>query len=644
MNEEFSICNLWIPDAQLHDNNSLQTPNFQVNRSKPAKAPSKVPSEHNSPSARQNNSASTNSAASRVAIKEAFHPLPSTLSTGLPHTFGSLSAGLGMAAHLMCLLSGILQVPLRYPMSPMGSLATVEDVATFVLPQDNRKFPLYTRGKEKEKLHFKYAVFLLNKNIAQLHQYAGLPKPITPSATLPNLYGLVMHLTKDKPYSVFELPDLKCNPLLTSELHREIRASVPFLSANQSSPSHSCSSSRAHSPKPSPSPTHGFSSHIPSNSVRDDDFLDVPSAPPLSSSHPGERSAWEVPEGKGLQPGAGHGTLALQSSVSCSLDKGLDHISGVVDVGDAGVNSDNPFQAKGTLKKQTTGSLTNLHKDKPLMVLSDGINFEGRSEFRDDDTTTLLRSWNDGGPSHFCSAYSSGNSLEQLEDCIEATESFNPKDCQIETSKQEELVKNSTSPRDSAKGNKPKSRSFWPFSRSNTNESSGEGNVIAEISEKNVPNSDTKVPISEKNVPNSDIKVPISEKNVPNFDTKVPISEKNVPNSDTKVPISEKNVPNSDTKVPISETSNSVRAMESLKIEREDRKRISEDAEKEKDSSNLSAEERLKAEKLLTESLAALAIEDNFTADLSKFNDLSDVADRASKLGAKNFSFSKASK
>lgn len=56
---------------------------------------------------------------------------------------------------------------------------------------------MYTGGKEREKLHFNYGVFLLNKNIAQMRWYCGIPTPdLRP--TLANLHFLLAKLSQPR--------------------------------------------------------------------------------------------------------------------------------------------------------------------------------------------------------------------------------------------------------------------------------------------------------------------------------------------------------------------------------------------------------------------------------------------------------------
>jgi hypothetical protein len=57
------------------------------------------------------------------------------------------------------------------------------------------RFPLYSRGKEK--LPFDYAVYLLNKNIAQLRWCCGITTTDL-RATLPNLSALMSLNKKTK--------------------------------------------------------------------------------------------------------------------------------------------------------------------------------------------------------------------------------------------------------------------------------------------------------------------------------------------------------------------------------------------------------------------------------------------------------------
>lgn len=63
-------------------------------------------------------------------------------------------------------------------------VSSLPDLADF-------RFPLFAKGKDR--LYFEYAVYLLNKDIAQLRWLCGL-NTTDLAATLPNLYSLMQNL------------------------------------------------------------------------------------------------------------------------------------------------------------------------------------------------------------------------------------------------------------------------------------------------------------------------------------------------------------------------------------------------------------------------------------------------------------------
>ncbi|XP_019872280.2 UV radiation resistance-associated gene protein isoform X2 [Aethina tumida] len=105
-----------------------------------------------------------------------------------------LSVALGYVTHILTMCSIILQVPLRYPMLHYGSRSYITDNVSPLLPDKEREFPLFARGKDK--MQFTYAVYLLNKNIAQLRWLYYIHTPDL-KATLPNLLGL-LHGPRDR--------------------------------------------------------------------------------------------------------------------------------------------------------------------------------------------------------------------------------------------------------------------------------------------------------------------------------------------------------------------------------------------------------------------------------------------------------------
>ncbi|XP_060064010.1 UV radiation resistance-associated protein-like [Ylistrum balloti] len=83
-----------------------------------------------------------------------------------------VSVSLGYVCHMVMMMSDILDIPLRYPMTHNGSRSVIQDHIHTKLLDKDRQFPLFAKGKEK--FQFNYGVFLLNKNISQLRYYCGL--------------------------------------------------------------------------------------------------------------------------------------------------------------------------------------------------------------------------------------------------------------------------------------------------------------------------------------------------------------------------------------------------------------------------------------------------------------------------------------
>jgi len=102
-----------------------------------------------------------------------------------------LSVALGHVSHLVQMISIFLQVPNRYPLSVWSSRSRIVDQVSQRELDSQKEFPLYP--KNKDRLYFEYAVYLLNKNIAQLRWICGL-NTTDLAATLPNLSSLVQHL------------------------------------------------------------------------------------------------------------------------------------------------------------------------------------------------------------------------------------------------------------------------------------------------------------------------------------------------------------------------------------------------------------------------------------------------------------------
>ncbi|KAJ8681517.1 hypothetical protein QAD02_017309 [Eretmocerus hayati] len=99
-----------------------------------------------------------------------------------------VAVALGYVAHTTQMIANFLNVPTRYPIIHYGSRSKIIDHINENLPDSDREFPLFARTKDK--LQFHYAVYLMNKNIAQLRWYCGLPTSDLRS-TLLNLSGLI---------------------------------------------------------------------------------------------------------------------------------------------------------------------------------------------------------------------------------------------------------------------------------------------------------------------------------------------------------------------------------------------------------------------------------------------------------------------
>jgi len=104
----------------------------------------------------------------------------------------AVSTALGYVAHLTFMISKYLEVPFRFPISPMCSRSHIKDDISTSTPDNpkERTYPLYS--VKKERLQFDYGVFLLNKNIQQLLNHCML-QPADARNTLPNLRMLLVH-------------------------------------------------------------------------------------------------------------------------------------------------------------------------------------------------------------------------------------------------------------------------------------------------------------------------------------------------------------------------------------------------------------------------------------------------------------------
>jgi len=104
----------------------------------------------------------------------------------------SVATALGYTAHFVTMIAKYLNVPFRYPIRPLCSRSSIRDDIDPTLPDKDREYPLYSKGKEK--LAFEQGVALLNKNIQQLvDACVKTGTTYDPNGTLPNLRLLMKH-------------------------------------------------------------------------------------------------------------------------------------------------------------------------------------------------------------------------------------------------------------------------------------------------------------------------------------------------------------------------------------------------------------------------------------------------------------------
>lgn len=136
-----------------------------------------------------------------------------------------IAVGLGYACHLTLKISQILGLPLRHPMENRGSRSVIFDQVHSKLQDKDRefgndRFPLYSKGRDK--FHFNYGVFLLNKNISQMRFQCGMPT-LDLRQILQNILTMLSKLGVKKdgeaePFNAFETPGVAIATSMGSNL------------------------------------------------------------------------------------------------------------------------------------------------------------------------------------------------------------------------------------------------------------------------------------------------------------------------------------------------------------------------------------------------------------------------------------------
>lgn len=340
-----------------------------------------------------------------------------------------ISVALGFVSHLLVMLAHLLHIPLRYPITPNGSMATIADTTSQQLRETDRQFPLFTRGKEREKLHFNYGVFLLNKDIAQLRWYCGL---LTTDLrqTLANIHSLMAKLTNHSvnggnPADI--MPDVLLPPLLplnTAAL--ELR--TPNLLLGQQPPRSPCLSVK----------TMTSATNIYQPNTIDDTDLQIEIAEKKSNLIEREMEPLSIKDanssiGKFVFIDKIQNPLVESSQYthvfddqlrqtngfSFSLDNGLDKIGVAKNnyINKTTTSDDSVKVCRSASNSLPGGSESNLIEP----AVSEEDQTDGSSIYKD-QTTELLRSWHEAMPSPYSGV---NDSIEKLEEVgVECDESF----------------------------------------------------------------------------------------------------------------------------------------------------------------------------------------------------------------------------
>jgi hypothetical protein len=156
----------------------------------------------------------------------------------------NVSVVMGWLAHLVFVISRIMDVSLRYPIRLMGSTSTIHDEIK-VLPEErghnnngpggNGEFPLYLKSTSaNDWARFDYAIYLLNKDVSQLRWQCGMvTSDLRP--TLQNLEEVIVLGVNSPPRGevVAALPSIttRTSPPTSSVVHQIVikngRAIIP---------------------------------------------------------------------------------------------------------------------------------------------------------------------------------------------------------------------------------------------------------------------------------------------------------------------------------------------------------------------------------------------------------------------------------
>ncbi|KAK3869697.1 hypothetical protein Pcinc_024990 [Petrolisthes cinctipes] len=386
----------------------------------------------------------------------------------------SLSVALGFVAHLLVLLSQLLHLPLRYPVNPHGSMATITDISSHQMRDDEREFPLYTRGKEKERLHFNYGVFLLNKNISQMRWYFGIPTTDL-RTTLANLHFMMMRITQGGNGGSQQpalMPDVLIPIPRTSNIHTlEVHTPASLLQQQHTprlplNPLASASTSTSHARVilgENEEEENNGSSHWKLTKSSSETNSSEPS--PMKESLYVREAAplHEGTTGKFVFVDKVKNPLASVDNVEQDLDERLKHSNGFSFSLDNGLNhiggkNESYYKIKDLSSCDDLKLVNNVSKalshgcgsDPSLLTTTNRTDAEVGEEdvlpvFKE-KTTELLRSWHEDDPSHYTGTLETYSS-ERLEEVgIECDESFMCTDGKLEGESKKDIPQQESEP------------------------------------------------------------------------------------------------------------------------------------------------------------------------------------------------------
>lgn len=139
----------------------------------------------------------------------------------VPKEDAKYAVAMGYVSQMLHMVSYFLVIPLRYPLLLHGSQSSAVDNILDKIQDRDRIFPLYVKSN-KERFLFDYAVYLLNKDIAQIRFLLNIQTPdLRP--TLVNLKSLLELAIRSLPAQPLPLRSVPTSQLESSSLQNDTR-------------------------------------------------------------------------------------------------------------------------------------------------------------------------------------------------------------------------------------------------------------------------------------------------------------------------------------------------------------------------------------------------------------------------------------